>query len=406
MKISLSIAAAALVLLAVVLYGSIQRVPEGSVGVRERYGEVSLLEPGLHLRAPFSDPAAVYPERLPEVAGEAEIMMTDGGPYRVGFSVSGVLDPERVGAFHRARGGGSLPDLMRFVAGQALSRVALGLPSEALPTGSLEPLAAEAAGDLFEQAGVVEVTFSLSFDSPRTLLALARSLAPSGKAVLLREAVTTALEAAGPGEWEVPAAMGLVRESEGEFREAERYYLDALSVLPSALEPMAQLYAIYTAVGEDQKLARLLSAAIQHDPTSIQHLVWLTALQMKQGEYDAAVETARRALTIEPENALLINNLGGIYLKQEKLQEAISTFRRAVEAAPRSRQSLYNLGVALDAAGEHEEGLSHLLAAEEVGPAGTPLLEAIAAAYGHMGDRAKASDYLRRAREAGASPPS
>jgi tetratricopeptide (TPR) repeat protein len=405
MKISLSIAAVALVLLAVLLYGSVQRIPEGRVGVLEREGEVSILEPGFHVRAPFSDPAVVSPVRLPEVAGEAEIMMTDGGPYRVGFTVSGVLVPERAAAFHRIRADRSVPDLMKFVAGQALARVSLGLPSEALAAGSVGPLAAEVAGDLFGGC-VDEVSLSLSFDSPRTLLGLARSLAPSGQAVVLREAVAAALEAAEPGEWEIPAAMGLVLESEGEFRAAEEHYLDALSIMPSALEPMAQLYAIYTSVGEEVKLTRLLGAAIQHDPTSIQHLVWLTALQMKQGEYDAAIETARRALEIEPENARLINNLGGIYLKEEKLQEAISMFRRAVGVAPRSRLSLYNLGVALSAAGEHEEGLSHLLAAEETGPARAPLLEAIAAAYRHMGDQAKASDYRRRAREAAASPPS
>jgi len=232
---------------------------------------------------------------------------------------------------------------------------------------------------------------------------LAQALAGDRLSGLLHDAASALAEAPGAG-WEAHTAMGLVLESQKDPHGAEKEYLDALTLHPGALPPMAQLVAIYSAVGEFSKLDRLLEAGIQAQPTSIQHLGWYAMSLLRQKRLTESEKTIVRALAIEPANVMLLNNLGGVQIQEGRVADAIETFRKARTAKPGDRQSLYNLGTALCAAGKDAEGLPFLLDAERAG-APTPLLfDAIARAYRKTGDARRAREYEGRASSARPAP--
>jgi Tfp pilus assembly protein PilF len=392
MKATLSVLT--VVVLAFLAYQSVDRIPGDSVGLLQMNGRSEILKPGFHLRVPFSRRPTIYPRRLPAVSGTAAVTMADGLTLNLAYESSAAMDPEQAGAFEKAIAQAEPGDLIRRASERAIQEAAAASAPEDLASGSLESRSAQRAVALLATSGVSDVTLKLGSLDPPSLLKLARALAPKRLAGMLHETAERALPSGG---WEIHTVMGLVHESEHDPHGAEKEYLDALTMSPTALPPMAQLVALYTAVGEYKKLDRLLDAALQADATSLQHLNWLAVSQMKQDRLADAEKTVGRALAIEPKNALLLNNLGGIQLKQGRLPDAVESFRRAVKASPGDPQSLYNLGVALCSGGSFDEGLPNLLEAEKVGAESPALLRAISLAYKKLGKSSKAAEYERRA---------
>jgi len=394
MKLSL---AAATVLIALLLYLCVSHIPDGSVGIVESGGTTKALLSGFHLHLPFSGPSVIYPTSLPPASGETRITLADGAAFAIGFEISGRLDPRQATIFHQTAARRGAEELLRTAGALGLQETAPARTAADVASGAFETEAAERAGRYLAPYGAAEVALRLRLSSPATLLALAQALAPSRQAGLLGLLVGDAL-AKDASTWEIHAAMGLVKESEKDPRGAEKHYLDALTINPTALPPMAHLAAIYTAVGEAPKLDRLLAAALQAQPNSIQHLNWMAVSLMMQNRLEEAEKAIERALAVEPANLLLLNNLGGMQLKRGRFDDAALTFRRALQQDPNDSQSLYNLGIALSAQGRYADGLEHLLAAERAGPAGEPLLRAIATTYRALGRTRKASEYEGRLR--------
>lgn len=388
--------AATLVLAAAALYFSIERIPAGTVGVAGSGASTETFQEGLHFRNPFSPPVTIYPLQLPPASGVVETRLLDGTTVSIPFEARARLDPGKVTAFQRAAEPGGSEAFIRQAAEEALRKTAASGRATDLASGKVESASAQTAGATLAPSGVSEIQLKLGpFDGP-TLMRLAQALAPGRMAGLLREAVSRAISS-GENGWEVHTAMGLVLESERDPHGAEKQYLDALTASPTALPPMAQLVAIYAAVGELKKLDRILAAALEAQPNSVQHLNWMALSLMKQQSFEEAEKTIKRAIEIEPRDVRMLNNLGGVQLKQGHRSDAEAAFRRAVAAAPHDVQSLYNLGVTLCAGGSCQEGLKHLLEAERIEVPGAALLDAIAGAYRQVGRKAEAAQYEKRA---------
>lgn len=381
------------------LYASVARIPEGAVGIEGRGESARVLRPGFHFHSPFSAPPSLLPLNLPAETGEGTVRPADGGSYPIEYEISGRIDPGRVEEFQKARGDGDAGDLLLQAAANAILQTLEGKQAAFIAAEGMEAGVRESASKLLLPAGIVDVTFDLRLPGA-TLVALAHDLVHEGKASILRQRAEDAVARAGGKDWQPHAALGLVLEGQMDLKGAEARYLDALSIDPTAQPPMAQLFGLYSAVGEFEKLDRLLTTALQVDPDSVQHLTWLSASLMKQGRAEEALRPAEHAVELEPGNPLLLNNLAGIEAKAGRFEEATSLLRRALEANPEDRQTLFNLGVALAASGRYKESLEQLQAAEKLGPAGAPLLKAIASVHRKMGNRSKAAEYERRAGEA------
>ncbi len=399
MKTYLVIGAAAAAVLLVLATSMLTWIPAGHVGVTGRGSLAASLTSGLHWHAPFASSPATYALSLGPVSGEAPLRCADASIFKMSFDVSGRLDPARVTAFHEVAADNGVERVLSQGAAHGIAGAAASRPPEALANGELLPAARAEAARLLDHVGVMDVQLSLRLESPESLLNLARTLARQGRGGLVRPLAEASLEG-GSRTWETHTALGLAKEAERDLRGAESAYLDALTLLPTALPPMAELVRIYTAVEEYDKLERLLSAALEGDPASAEHLTWLGGTYMRSGSLDKAESLFLRALEREPGNTVILHNLGGVSLMRGRGGEAVEMLRRSVTAAPGDRQSLYNLGVALSAQGDHAEGLRHLLEAERIDPGRKAVLEAVAAAYRGLGRRAEADRWDRRAREA------
>jgi tetratricopeptide (TPR) repeat protein len=402
MKISVILASVA-VILGLAGYASVTRVPEGQIGVVGEGDQATVLEPGLRLHRPFSGGPALYPLSLGPVKGRAPLRAADGQLYEVSFEISGHLDEGQILDFHAAAAERGAWTVLSLGASHGIADVAATRAPADLASGAILEPALGHTRALLDQVGVRDVSLSIRVSSPLTLMRLARALAPDGLSGLVRGAAEEAV-AAGSTSWEAHTALGIVLELERDITGAEERYLDALSINPAALPPMAQLVKIYSAVEKYEKLDRLIGAALQADPSSVQHHNWLGGVYLGRGMLDRAEETFQRALGLAPADTVILNNLGGVYLKQERRTEAIESFRRALSGAPGDRQSLYNLGVTLCSQGECEEGLKHLLAADQAAPAQEQILRAIAQAYRAVGNEGNAREWEGRAKEAAGAP--
>src|SRR5258706_6642784 len=95
------ILAVSLPIIVVLLYTSVSRVPEGSVGVQSRGDALEVLRPEYRLHRPLAQPPVIYSLALPSVGDEMRITLADGASYEVGFDISGKIDPGRAAAFHK-----------------------------------------------------------------------------------------------------------------------------------------------------------------------------------------------------------------------------------------------------------------------------------------------------------------
>ncbi|MBI3448409.1 MAG: tetratricopeptide repeat protein [Acidobacteria bacterium] len=400
MKRSLAIL---LPILAVALYASIARVPEGELAVARKDGAAQVLGPGWHLRVPFAAPLTKYPSRPSAAADSTLLTFRDGTSYAAGFDIAGRIDAAGALAFDAAARDAGTQALFTSVGTAALAAAAAKAPPVDLASGALQTAASALAARALGPRGVTEVSIKIKALAAPECLKLAQALAGDHLAGLVRD-TASALAAAPRAGWEAYTAMGLVLESEKDVHGAEKEYLDALTLSPGALPPMAQLVAIYSAVGEFSKLDRLLEAGIQAQPSSIQHLGWYAMSLLRQKRLTESEKMIVRALAIEPANVLLLNNLGGVQMQQGHTAEAIATFRKAAAAKPGDRQSAYNLGVALCADGKDSDGLPFLLEAEGAGAPAPVLLDAIARAYRKTGDTRRAREYEGRASSARRAP--
>lgn len=375
-------------------------VPSDKVGVSGGDAAPRALSPGLHFRIPFSASPVLYPIDLGPVDGTAPLRLADGTMVQVTFDISARLDPARVVEFHEVAAEFGVEHVLRQGAAHGIAAAAATHPPSDLPKGAVDADAVAEASRLLQSLGVGDVHLGMRVDSPESILKLARALAPQRLASLVKPIALAAVSGAHGGSWEAHTALGLAKEAEHDLRGAEASYLDALSLQPAAVPPMAELVQLYTTVKEYDKIERLLIAALEARPQSVDHLNWLAGIYMKTGELEKAETLFLRALESRPEDTVILNNLGGVYLMHGRGDEAIEMFRRAVAAAPADRPSLYNLGVALSSRGDHEEAVGYLLEAEKVDPGRKAVREALAQAYRGLGKRAEADRWRRRAAEA------
>ncbi len=378
------------------------RVPVDSVAVMDsgRPDEApKVLPPGFHL-LPVGSSVTHYSTLPVTVSGEAPGITAGGGEILIDYHATCALDPDGFARHHARLNGGSLEQLCADdLARLARDQVSLDMSPDLLTKPFLSRIA-EAVRREMTRSGYT--TAAVTFDDPdeEALLAAAQSLVPRGEGQRLHAAVSAAaVTPAGAASWKILTALGMIHESRREAREAEKRYLDALAIEPAALPPMSQLVALYSTVGEWEKLSRVLDAALAAAPQSLQHINWVAMAFLRLEDYPAAEEVLLHGIQIQPENSIMLSNLGGVYLKWGRTEEAFEYLERAVEADPSNAQALFNLGSALAAERRYEEALPHLEAAEQTGSSNYQLFRTLAIVHEELGNPEKASPYRNRLKQ-------
>ncbi len=367
-------------------------------GPADSGGPPAVLGPGIHFVSPLAHVRRIS-TRLTDASGETLVTPASGGEIMLRYTISGSLDPARAGAVFSAIGNRSMEEFLTSQVGALLRQNAASADPVDILTPEYRSKVSDEISAAMTRGGFAQATLKLKAPDDETLLSAAQALAANGQAYRLRQTIAEALLEPGRADsWRLHTAMGLVNESTKQFTEAEKDYLDALASQPDALPPMAQLVAIYSAVGEWSKLQRVLDAALTADPNSLQHINWTAMVLIKQDDLVGAERILKRGLEISPASTTLLMNLGGLYLKTDRPDEAIDLLRRAVDAEPDSPVVLFNLGSALASTGRYDEALRYLEQAEKAGPLTYPLARTLALVHGRLGHKAKSADYEAKAR--------
>lgn len=146
-----------------------------------------------------------------------------------------------------------------------------------------------------------------------------------------------------------------------QYPEAERAFLDAIEINPSAPAAVAAwntLTSFLTPDGYQAISGRLRQLAGEH-PTSAEALYYCGVSIFQSGEgmgkpADLAIaeEYLKRALNLKPDYALVHLELGEIYTSRSDFENAISEFLEAVRIDPKSPMGHYQLGQAYRKAGK------------------------------------------------------
>jgi tetratricopeptide (TPR) repeat protein len=367
------------------------------VALLESEGAASVLRPGFHMR-PLGSSVTEYSTRSVSPKTSVQLEVPPIGAITLSLTVTGSPDPGHLEQLHRHLEGRSIEDLLRESAGASLGRAASGLDPVQLLSAEFRSEAQASIVEEIEKAGLTRVSATIDRPDETVFLDAAIALVPRGEGWRLRQAVSEAIDLKeGRAGWKLTTAMGLIDESEKLFSEAEKNYLDALSMDPAALPPMTQLIGLYTPAGLWEKLSRILDAALLANPDSLQHINWMAMALLKTGDFLGAEQVLKHGLDVEPDSAIILANLGGVYLKQNKIDEALGLLERAVEVEPSSPQALFNLGSALASLDRFENAVEYLERAEQAGSRSRQLFSTLAVVHRRLGNVARGDHYDRLA---------
>ncbi|MDD4319875.1 MAG: tetratricopeptide repeat protein [Candidatus Peribacteraceae bacterium] len=165
---------------------------------------------------------------------------------------------------------------------------------------------------------------------------------------------------------ELQQVRSLVRQSEkalaqNRTEEAERLFIQALTVQPQALDVQAQLAKLYLTTGRENKAEALYKELLQHK-----------------------------------QDVSFFANLGLAYYCQGKYIESCQAYQEALNREPQAPERSFALGRACIAARRYEEAASLLEKASQRLSRDTQLLHLLAECYMQLGHTDKAEETYRR----------
>lgn len=167
--------------------------------------------------------------------------------------------------------------------------------------------------------------------------------------------VYEAIGKALPKEALVPYSLGLVARAEKNDSKAIAYFEEALSLKPSAIEPIVQIAAIKVAQGKPvegrERLLRQMAAA----PQSAQHENLLGELWLATRDMNQAERSFKKAIDLDNSLLAAYMNLGQLYYQTEKMDQAAAEYQAVVDKEPQAIQAHMMLGIIHEQKREYEK---------------------------------------------------
>ncbi len=129
------------------------------------------------------------------------------------------------------------------------------------------------------------------------------------------------------------------------FDEAEKKYLEVLSLDPGNVYTLANLGAAQMELNKLPESETHLNRALSIDPDDAFSLALLGLLKFRQQKSDDAFDALSRAAKLDPDNAQTQNYLGLVLSMKGQRDPAEAAFRRAIQLAPGYAVAHYNLAV-------------------------------------------------------------
>ncbi len=129
------------------------------------------------------------------------------------------------------------------------------------------------------------------------------------------------------------------------FDEAEKKYLEVLTVAPDNIYTLANLGAAQMELNKLSEAEVHLGRALALDAEDAFSLSLLGLLKFRQNKADDAFDALSRAAKLDPDNAQTQNYLGLALAQRGQREPAEAAFRKAIQLAPGYAVAHYNLAV-------------------------------------------------------------
>jgi Flp pilus assembly protein TadD len=374
-------------------------VGSGDLVVREVPGGAAiLLTPGLHVRVPLYHRIYRY-DTTPTVVDEPMAIVTrDSATFKLPCRISAHVAPGDVLTFHRGRSGRDTATYLGETVRNAIRDAAHGMNSDqVLAPGAGTRIGQQVSADLIAR-GISDDGLEMGAPGSQVIFNAVVDDLNRKFAASARQLVEASLKE-HPNEALLHAALGAVLESEGKPADAEKQYLEALFLDPTALEPMSRLFLMYQTSHDPEalgRLQRLLAASLAKKSDSPVHQDWLGQVYMRQGQADKAETAFKAAITLAPKTSEFHVSLGSLRAQQNRLDDARAEYQEALTLRPESTLALYNMGVVEAMSGQIDKAIENFEHAARTAPPSVALLNAMAQAYEQKGDLAKAAAALRQ----------
>ncbi len=158
-----------------------------------------------------------------------------------------------------------------------------------------------------------------------------------------------------PKAWMAHNNLGLHLLEQGELRQAQEHFEQALAAKADDSFAMNNLGLVHAHRGELQRAADWFARAIETDPQQAEAANNLGNVFAQTKQWEAAETAFRLALQRRPAYAEAWNNLANVLAMQGRTGEAIEAYRQAVALDPAYLDALLNLARVLAASGQPEE---------------------------------------------------
>ncbi|MDH4186492.1 MAG: tetratricopeptide repeat protein, partial [Nitrospira sp.] len=158
-----------------------------------------------------------------------------------------------------------------------------------------------------------------------------------------------------PKEPLAPYRLGLVAHAEKNEAKALAYFEEALTLKPSAIEPIAQIVSIHLAQGKPVEARERVLRQVAAAPTSASHQSLLGELWMKSKDMGQAEAAFKKAIELDSSMLLAYLNLGQLYFQTGKVDQAVSEYEVVLTKNPQAIQAHMMLGVIHAANKEYDQ---------------------------------------------------
>ncbi|MCS7083057.1 MAG: tetratricopeptide repeat protein [Bacteroidetes bacterium] len=141
-------------------------------------------------------------------------------------------------------------------------------------------------------------------------------------------------------------ALARLAEWDGDWKEAERCYQEALRRQPELPEALTNLGRLLELKGRLAEARTCYEQAVRLRPSLAEARFNLGTLLVRLGAPQEAEAHLRRAVALEPDYAKARNNLAVLLAQTGRLQEAIAEWEEVVRLEPAHADALFNLALA------------------------------------------------------------
>ncbi len=202
---------------------------------------------------------------------------------------------------------------------------------------------------------------------------------------------------ARPDHWASHYNLGSFFFSQGDSRQAVKFYETAIRLQPRAIQPYVNISFAYNGLGFNEKAVGSLRKAYGLEPKSLEANLNLGLLLGEMGRLEEAGSHLQKAAELDPQSAVAVFNLGVINAKLGRLDPAIEHLRRACRLQPDNPQYGYSLAFYLLQRGNASDAVSML---QRIARQEEPYMDAISLLgeiYSQGGKAAEARTLYQRA---------